>query len=411
MSEFKENSGFIPKALFDRELDNFNTIISLLNDASVSFSDTLSSVAKLLPFLCHHPEYISAEIFYSDQVFQSENFIKSDHYLTIALSVNGSIAGSIVMHPVKSSEKHFLIYDLPLSIENLSVNNLVVSVKNLVEIYLTNSENKLKLEQSESNYLNIIETISEVIYDVDMSGNILFASQSVKNVLGYDQKEILGKNIFSFIYPEDRPNVLHSLQNLESRKTNFLEYRYIAKDGKLRWVHSSTSPRYKRGKLVGGSGVLSDITEKKEYELKLLEQQKLHLQSQELGKFGYWKFNLQTSELYWSDETFRIFELDSENFTPSYDAFLNIIHPADRGTVNHAYQNSLKNKENYDIVHRLLMPDGRIKYVNEKCTTSFDENGIPMVSMGTIQDITHQLELENQIHEKEERLRQIAEQS
>ncbi|RUT78403.1 PAS domain-containing protein [Ancylomarina longa] len=110
--------------------------------------------------------------------------------------------------------------------------------------------------------------------------------------------------------------------------------------------------------------------------------------AQQSAHIGNWELNLQTKELIWSDEIFRIFEIDSKKFKASYDTFLQTIHPDDREMVNQAYTNSLKTKLPYQIEHKLLLPDGRIKYVYEQCETFFDPTGNPIRSMGTVQDIT-----------------------
>jgi diguanylate cyclase (GGDEF)-like protein/PAS domain S-box-containing protein len=93
----------------------------------------------------------------------------------------------------------------------------------------------------------------------------------------------------------------------------------------------------------------------------------------------------------------RIFELDPHKFGASYDAFLTLIHPEDRELVNHSYRDSVANHGEYDIVHRLLFPDGRIKWVNERGTTHYDTSGRPLISLGTVQDITQQREIEEKL--------------
>ncbi len=112
------------------------------------------------------------------------------------------------------------------------------------------------------------------------------------------------------------------------------------------------------------------------------------LEAQKLANIGNWTLNLKDNTLTWSDEVYRIFEIDKSSFAASYEAFLDTIHPDDRERVNQAYTNSLKTKEPYEITHRLLMPDGRIKHVNECCETFFDYHGQPYKSLGTVQDIT-----------------------
>jgi len=111
-------------------------------------------------------------------------------------------------------------------------------------------------------------------------------------------------------------------------------------------------------------------------------------EAQQIAHLGHWELDLITNTLYWSDEIFRIFDLEPQAFDASYEAFLDTIHPDDREFVDKTYTDSLKNKTTYDIVHRLLMKDGTVKHVNERCQTEYDEDGNPLHSLGTVQDIT-----------------------
>ena len=111
-------------------------------------------------------------------------------------------------------------------------------------------------------------------------------------------------------------------------------------------------------------------------------------ETQEYAQMGQWDLNLITNTLEWSDEIYRIFEIDKSNFKPTYEAFLDVIHPDDRQAVAEAYEKSVNEKQPYAITHRLLMPDGRIKYVVERCRTKYDRNGNPLYSTGSVQDIT-----------------------
>ncbi|OQX46067.1 MAG: hypothetical protein B0D90_01690, partial [Candidatus Sedimenticola endophacoides] len=120
-------------------------------------------------------------------------------------------------------------------------------------------------------------------------------------------------------------------------------------------------------------------------------------ESQRIAHLGQWELDIQNDRLHWSDETYRLFEIDREHFAASYEDFLALVHPEDRAAVNLAYSDSLANKTPYEIIHRLRMPDGRVKFVREQCRTEFDGD-TPLHSIGTIQDITmlkeKELELE-----------------
>ena len=110
--------------------------------------------------------------------------------------------------------------------------------------------------------------------------------------------------------------------------------------------------------------------------------------AKEIAKIGEWELNMQTNALYWSDEVFSIFEIDPSQFAASFEGFIETIHPDDREMVTNAYQEAVESKQAYSIVHRLMMSDGRIKWVQESCDTEYSESGEPMVSRGTVIDIT-----------------------
>lgn len=131
-----------------------------------------------------------------------------------------------------------------------------------------------------------------------------------------------------------------------------------------------------------------DITAQKQADEIVIKANDRLLEAQRLARIGNWELDLETGQLFWSDEIFRIFEIDPRRFGASYEAFLNAIHPDDRGQVNDAYATSLETHTPYSVKHRLLMADGRIKYVMEQCESCFDSAGKPLRSSGTVQDIT-----------------------
>lgn len=124
-------------------------------------------------------------------------------------------------------------------------------------------------------------------------------------------------------------------------------------------------------------------------------------EAQRIAHIGSWEFDIQKNELKWSDEIYRMFDIDPRLFGASYEAFLNSIHPDDREFVNKAYTESLKTKTPYDIEHRLLMRGGIIKFVHERCETLYDEDGKPIRSIGTVQDITERKQTEEAKRESE----------
>ncbi len=115
---------------------------------------------------------------------------------------------------------------------------------------------------------------------------------------------------------------------------------------------------------------------------------KQHDALEKLAHIGFWEFDLSTQTLSWSDEIYNIFELDKNKFNLTYENFLDLVHPDDKKIINDTYTNSLKTKKKFKHIHRILMPDARIKYLEQAGDTIFDENDNPLISRGTVQDIT-----------------------
>ena len=134
-----------------------------------------------------------------------------------------------------------------------------------------------------------------------------------------------------------------------------------------------------------------ELTKRKQAEKALLEGQDRLNEAQRIAKVGSWGLDLVTNRLHWSAEIFRLFEIDPARYDATYEAFLNAIHPADRERVNDAYTTSLRDRQPYRIVHRLLMADGRIKHVEEMCEPTFSPDGKPLQSRGTVQDVTERV--------------------
>ncbi|RLD63327.1 MAG: hypothetical protein DRI95_11845 [Bacteroidetes bacterium] len=131
---------------------------------------------------------------------------------------------------------------------------------------------------------------------------------------------------------------------------------------------------------------------------------KRYKEAEKIAQLGHWDLDIVNNKLYWSDQIYRIFELEPQKFGASYEAFLENIHPDDRDRVNEAYTNSLKNKTPYEIEHRILLKNGKLKYVTEKCRTEYDKTGKPVRSIGMVMDITERKNAELALKESEKQL-------
>lgn len=134
-------------------------------------------------------------------------------------------------------------------------------------------------------------------------------------------------------------------------------------------------------------------------------------QFQQYGNFGFWELDIQKDHLFWSNQVYIIFGKSQENFNPTLESFTDSVHPDDRASVREAYDNSLKNKTQYAIEHRIVLNDGSIKYVSEHCDTIYDDQGNPIKSMGIVKDITERVEALRKLRESEEKFSAISKQT
>jgi signal transduction histidine kinase len=128
---------------------------------------------------------------------------------------------------------------------------------------------------------------------------------------------------------------------------------------------------------------------------------------QRIGQIGSWEFDLESGLLNLSDEALRILEITQDLFGLTHERVVNTIHPDDRDSLNKAFVKSLESLTPFSIDLRLLFPDDRIKYVRVSCETSYDEEGNPLQSHGTVQDISALKLSEQQLENIQGKLREF----
>ncbi|PKN43062.1 MAG: hypothetical protein CVU60_01505 [Deltaproteobacteria bacterium HGW-Deltaproteobacteria-18] len=136
-----------------------------------------------------------------------------------------------------------------------------------------------------------------------------------------------------------------------------------------------------------------------ESQARLRTSQAILEQAQSIGRMGSWQLDLTNNRLTWSDEVYRIFGATQDEFEPSYELFLTIVHPDDRAAVGHAYASSIEeHKAHYEIEHRIVRRDnGEIRFVIERCIHERDAEGTVIRSVGMIQDITERKREEKEL--------------
>jgi PAS domain S-box-containing protein len=125
------------------------------------------------------------------------------------------------------------------------------------------------LRESKEKYRNLIENISDVIFEIDGKGVITYISPVISGILDYTADEIIGKSFMNFVNEDDRKSLSERFSELQRGVEKDFEYRLIHKSGDVRWVRTSTKALFEDDTFKGGQGTLIDITECKKVEEKM----------------------------------------------------------------------------------------------------------------------------------------------
>jgi PAS domain S-box-containing protein len=261
-------------------------------------------------------------------------------------------------------------------------------------------EAESRIRRSEDQLRSIIDNSPSEITLRDLKGRFVLVNETFLRHRGVTQATAIGKTPYDFV-SKDRADTVTEIdrQVIESGQISTGETDITLFDNSSVPVMWTKFPVYQQdGEMVGIGTIATDNSDVRKAFNEARE-------AQRMSKIGSWELDVVTGDLSWSAEIFNMFEIDPVKFDATYEAFLEAIHPVDRELVEYAYEKSLLDKSPYQIIHRLRMPNGQIKWVEEKCETNFDAAGNPLVSRGTIQDITERKISEDAVQQSEALLR------
>ncbi len=263
------------------------------------------------------------------------------------------------------------------------------------------------LEHSYDLMRYIIEHANSAVAVHDRDLKYIYVSQRYLDRYKVKETDVIGKHHYD-VFP-DLPRKWRDVHQkaLAGEVSRAERDSYPREDGTLDWTRWECRPWYEADGSIGGIIVYTEIiTERVAAEEALRESEAKMRDAQALARMGRWELDLITNRLDWSDGIYELFEVSRDKFGASYEAFLSFVHPDDRGLLDKTYRSSLEKKTPYEIEHRLLMPDGRIKWVNEIGRTEYDETGQPIRSVGTVQNITESKQAELEREKLQEQLNQ-----
>ena len=149
------------------------------------------------------------------------------------------------------------------------------------------------------------------------------------------------------------------------------------------------------------------IEQSRQAEKSLRENESKLLASQRIAHIGSWELDDTTHELWWSDETYRIFGYQPFSVLPTMELFSLSVHPEDRQFLNETIVSCGNLHTSMNLEHRIILQNGEERTVQEQAEIKYNKAGLPVKWVGTIQDITIKKKIEQELKNSFEQLRNL----
>jgi PAS domain S-box-containing protein len=268
-----------------------------------------------------------------------------------------------------------------------------------------------ELGDSEQRFRDYTETASDWLWASDREHRFTYFSEH-SGAFGYDWSKPIGKRRWDVaadfaLEPEKWREHIADLE----RREPFRDFVYKVQriDGSLGFMSVSGKPVFDaEGRFSGYRGVASDLTDRKRAEQALQRSESYLAEAQRLSHTGSWGWNAATREItHWSKEIYRLYGFDPQAGIPPFAAVLQRIHRDDRATLAEAADSAIHDGAEYELVFRVVLPDGTTKCIHEIAHPVYDAAGEIVEFVGTDMDITERKRAETEIRESERRYREV----
>ncbi len=251
-----------------------------------------------------------------------------------------------------------------------------------------------RLRESERQFRDLFERSPDPCLLLDEQNRFTLGNRAATLALGFSDGESLRGLHPGDLSPPRQPDGRDSREKAEAMMT----LAHARGVHRFEWSHQRSGGEVFRVEVTlarfDGSQqrrlycVWRDLGEREAQQRALLETRALHEEAQRIARLGHWLLDHRERSLRWSDETYRIFGVDPATHEVSLARFFRAVHPDDRDGVQLAFEQAVSTRSAYDVDHRIITPEGELRWVKERCETSYDDGGRPLLSTGTAMDIT-----------------------
>ena len=277
------------------------------------------------------------------------------------------------------------------------------SFKVLVEInteHIRQVNENLSLVKQDLLELQELADMGSFVWNL-VDGTSVF-TQGVMKILGINEM-LTTEQFMQNVHAEDLPKINAEMEKaLGGSGIYECEYRYFV-NGEEKNIWSRGIVNFEGEKAVSMKGTLSDVTTKQRLLKELQDSVRSNKQAQALTHIGNWSWDIGSESITWSDEMYRIYGLEPQSETITFDKFISFIHPDDRQKRIDEIHKALNTLTAEDYIIRIINPDGTQKVLSGKGEV-ISSYGKAIKFVGTCQDITKEHNLGEELRQKTSQL-------